>query len=146
VKGLLLRSGECVLLGLAIGQGSRAASHSRKTEYLEIEYELADSYDEKVAIKREWEQHERSSETAHAACAVFSGLAAACWAVNVLDAVFFGPDEQSARRRVRHRLVARPRGAGLCCTVELSSAGRHERTPRAPTTVHRRDSDKGDTP
>ncbi len=146
LKGVLFLGGECALLAAAIGQCSKASSHSRKTEYLEVEYELADSYDEKAALRDDWKQHAASAESARTAGIVFSGLAAACWAVNVMDAVLFAPDLRNARRRVHPRIAVGPAGATVCCDFDIPSA-RARNTPVSPLYTNRRAyDDKGVTP
>lgn len=145
-KGLLFLGGECALLAVAIGQCSKASSYSRKTEYLEIEYELADSYDEKAAIKDDWEQHQASAESARTAGIVLSSLAAACWAVNILDAVFFAPDTEASQRRVHPRLTVGPAGATLCCSFDLVSTRTRTAAASQPPTHRRARDDKGAKP
>lgn len=119
IKGLCFMTAQCALLGGAIGFNSRASAHARETEYLKVEYDLADSYDEKVLLKDEWEQSEDDTHSLRVAGVVLSGLAIACWGLNLLDAALLPAGKERTPRRVHTDMRLLRGGAGVCCRLDL---------------------------
>lgn len=126
IKGLSFMAAEVVLITVSVGQFSRASAYARETEFREIEYDTASTYEEKVRRDRFWRDAYESNDRSKKMGVMFAGLAVTCWGLNIFDAILFAPREEEGesagkmRKLLRNTSVAVvPDGARLDCTVEF---------------------------
>lgn len=101
LKGMCFLTGEVALISASFAQFSKADAYSRRTEYLQVEYRLAESYEEKRRRDRQWRKSHETSGRAKTRGMVLAGLAGVWWTLNIADALLLPPDRKRDQEQTR---------------------------------------------
>ena len=91
IKGLSIMGAEVLLLTMTFDQVGKYTAYSRDTRYLKVQFNMAETYDEKVGYYENWEDSYSKSQTAWNQIWLYGGLAAGWWVLNLVDALLFAP-------------------------------------------------------
>jgi len=89
LKGLGFMTGEITLLTFMMSSVSKYNALSKETKYLKAQFDLSEIYEEKVAIKNDWNESKDLAGKMKMRGYVFGGLALTWWALNVFDIILF---------------------------------------------------------
>ncbi len=122
-KGLVLLAGEVTWISLSISQFAQANAFARETEYLDVRYEMAGSYREKIELKEFWEDAHAGSVKSRNLGYAFLGGAVAWWGLNLLDAILLPPRDGKTEAKkdvLDHVDIAfAPKSVELLCNFEF---------------------------
>jgi len=106
-RGLAYMTLETVCLSLMFGEVSKRESFARETEYLQVKYQMADTYEEREAEYVNWQNAFDKSAASQTMVIVYGGAAGVVWAWNIVDALLFAPKdrESSLYRTIRENTL-----------------------------------------
>ncbi len=97
IKGLAFMAGEVTWVTLAVSQFASSNAYARETEYLRIQYTMAEKYAEKQQFESHWDEAYQKSKKAKTLGLAFLGGAVAWWGLNIFDAIFLPPRSSHSR-------------------------------------------------
>jgi len=93
IKGLAFMSLEAIALSLTVAEVSKASSYARETEYIQVKYHLATTYEDRLREFNNWQDAYDKSAKSKTMTMAYGGVAAAIWILNVVDIIVFEPKE-----------------------------------------------------
>ena len=101
---------------------SKADTYQEETVIYQRQYDLATSYDERLALRTQWDRAYTNADTKSKEMMLWATLAGGIWAANALEAFFFSPsrEEEAAIENTKPHLAMTTNGEN----VQLRWTGR----------------------
>jgi hypothetical protein len=93
IKGLGFLTVEVVCLSMMFSELSHKNSSARETAYLEAEYRMASTYEQRAETFQNWQEAFDKSGRSNLMMMAYGGAAAVVWGLNIVDIVAFKPKD-----------------------------------------------------
>lgn len=91
IKGLGFMGLETILLTLAVTEATRSNAQARNTEYLQVKYQMAETFEERQQQFTNWQESFDKANQSSTRTMIYGGAAGLVWVLSIADAFLFPP-------------------------------------------------------